>query len=122
MFSGAGCGGGKNSGEKSQGENKELPKAFMEIENGVLSIMQQADLVPIVNELKEQSQEKGEGGAGEQGAKKSAKVSDLTYEDTLLGELLKAEGLGCKRVQSFVLYILVGYVFLPWNALLSVVF
>ncbi|HHU75654.1 MAG TPA: hypothetical protein GXZ24_01970 [Firmicutes bacterium] len=91
LLCGVGCGGGQKSGEKTREQEKEMPKAFMEIHSGALAIVQQADLLPAVNRLKGQAQTK-DSGAGKEGDKGGTKVGDLTYEDTLLGELLKAEG------------------------------
>ncbi|NLX91624.1 MAG: hypothetical protein GXZ07_08585 [Firmicutes bacterium] len=84
----AGCAGERKSEEKQ--EQKEVPPAIKEIEGVLLSIMQQADLIPATEKLSGQSQTNS--GSKEGNQEKGKPVKELTYEDTLLGELLKAEG------------------------------
>jgi hypothetical protein len=92
IFLGMGCGGGKKSSQKPETQKKP-PEAFVDIEKGALNIMQQADLVPIIEKNMKEEQKEAEAGANQQESKEKTRISDLTYEDTLLGELLKTEGL-----------------------------
>ena len=91
VFLGMGCGGEKKSGQKPETQ-KTPPEAFADIEKETLNIMQQADLIPIIEENMKK-EEKAASGANQQENKAKTQISDLTYEDTLLGELLKTEGL-----------------------------
>ncbi len=94
MLFSAGCGGEKKSEENRQ-EQKEMPRAITEIEKGLLSIMQQADLIPVTNRLSGQAQSKAANGAGEDKKKESStQEKTLTFEETLLGELLQRESEG----------------------------
>jgi len=91
MLFSTGCGGEKKPEGNRQGQ-KEMPRAITEIEKGLLSIMQQADLIPVTNRLSEQAQSKAANGAGEDKKKESStQEKTLTFEETLLGELLQRE-------------------------------
>lgn len=99
VFLGAGCGGEKKSEENRQ-EQKEMPRAIMEIESGLLAIMQQADLLPATKTKSEQPQPDSNAGKKEQEqGKSSTQVEELTYEETILGELLSAEGVEMEEKQ-----------------------
>ncbi len=99
MFFLAGCGGEKKS-EGNRQEQKEMPRAIMEIESGLLAIMQQADLLPATKTKAEQSQPDSNGGKKEQeNGESSTQVNELTYEETILGELLNAEGVEMEEQQ-----------------------
>ncbi len=106
----AGCGGESNPNENEQ---TEMPAEIAEIESGLVRIMRQADLVPIV--LSEQAQpdngtaEQENGETEDNAAKTSeedeendeeargeseevvAKLSELTFEETILSEVLEKE-------------------------------
>ncbi|HHT46944.1 MAG TPA: hypothetical protein GX004_06585 [Firmicutes bacterium] len=102
-----GCGTTEKNSDKNAQENKEMPEEIMDMEVSVLKIMHQADLIPLVELMSRQSgreaggQESGEGGGqgsgggeqeagggGGQGQKQDIK---LTFEKTILGEVLKRE-------------------------------
>ncbi len=107
MLLSAGCGGEDNP---DGNEQVELPAEITEMESGLLNIMQQADLVPVV--LSEQAQP--DNGADEQTNKEAeaeeeeteeneeepagedeaavAQVNELTFEETILSEVLEKEG------------------------------
>ena len=78
LFFCAGCGGGDNP-EGNRQAQKEMPRAIPEMENGLLIILQQADLIPVTTRL------------SEQGQPAQSDLELLTFEETLLGELLQRE-------------------------------
>ncbi len=98
----AGCGGADNPDENEQ---VEMPTEIMEMESGLLRIMQQADLVPVVlaeqrrpyNRTAEQTNEDaGDEAAEEDSAEEDetvvSQVDELTFEETILREVLEKEG------------------------------
>jgi hypothetical protein len=95
----AGCGGEDNP---DQNEQSEMPGEIMEMESGLLRIMQQADLVPAVlseqakskSGEEEQANEETEGNEEEatgESEEAVAQVSELTFKETILRELLEKE-------------------------------
>lgn len=103
-----GCGTAEKKSDKNAQDKKEMPEEIMDMEASVLKIMHQADLIPLVELMSRQSggeaggQGSGEGGGqnsggggeqeagggGGQGQKQDVK---LTFEKTILGEVLKRE-------------------------------
>ncbi len=64
-------GGGNASGQKA-------PREILEMESSLLEIMRQADLVPVIERSAQQGGE-------------AKKMTDLTFDETTLGEVLKRE-------------------------------
>ncbi len=95
-----GCGTVEKKSDKSDQGKKELPAEITDMEISVLKILHQANLAPLVELISRQpgkeagSQETGGGGgqksgeSAEQGQKEEIK---LTFEKTILGEVLKRE-------------------------------
>ncbi|MDO9535470.1 MAG: hypothetical protein Q7J85_09090 [Bacillota bacterium] len=80
-----GCNAGEENSEPAQ-EEKEMPNEIKEIETAALEIMQQADLIPLVEVVSQKSDEDAE--AEEEGEDQEV---ELTFEKTILGEVLKRE-------------------------------
>ena len=82
-----GCGEAGNQAEKQE-EQKEMPREISELEKGLLSIMQQADLIPLMQ--LEQAQQAGQ----QEKEEETLPEGELTFEETILAEILKKEGEG----------------------------
>jgi len=92
ILSSAGCNVEENSEENNQ-EDKETPGVIEEMGSGLLEIMQQADLIPVI-EMDEEDQANRDAETGEQEGDEqegAEEVDEPTFEETILGEVLKRE-------------------------------
>jgi len=80
-----GCNAGEENSEERSQEEKVMPNEINEIQTAALEIMQQADLIPLVEEVSQQSE--GDPEAEEQ----EAEEVELTFEKTILGDVLIRE-------------------------------
>jgi len=95
----SGCGAEEENSEKNTQNQNEMPEEIDEIESALLEIMHQADLVPLVEVVSQQSG--GEAETGEQESKESeneggneeeeSQEVEKTYDKTILNEVLKKE-------------------------------
>lgn len=73
-----GCTRGAREGTPEGNSPQTAPREITEIEAGTLEIMQQADLIPVIEKTSAQGEE-------------AKKMAELTYDETILGEVLKRE-------------------------------
>ena len=73
-----GCTRGAQEGSPEGNSPQTAPREITEIETRTLEIMQQADLIPVIEKASAQGEE-------------TKKMTELTYDETILGEVLKRE-------------------------------
>lgn len=89
-----GCSAEKEKPEENSRGQSEIPEEITKIETASLEIMYDADLIPLVELLSKQSGENtgtGEQKTEEDKKKKTEQDVELTFEKTILGEVLKRE-------------------------------
>ncbi|HOL18076.1 MAG TPA: hypothetical protein PLY40_07310, partial [Bacillota bacterium] len=78
LFAACTSGGESGKGGGGNAAGQKVPSEIMEMESSLLEIMRQADLVPVIEKNAQQGGE-------------AKKMTELTFDETTLGEVLKRE-------------------------------